>query len=49
VPKSSFSVAVWSEGSVKVPVGRPGVEKKVTATRPTSWLPNSIQQVPVPS
>ena len=49
VPNLAFSAAVSAEGSVNVPVGWPGVEKKSTETPATSWLPNSIQHVPVPS
>ena len=37
------------EGSVKVPAGWPGVEKKSTDTPATSRLPNSMKHVPVPS
>jgi len=40
-PNSAFSSAVWGDGDVYVPVGWPGVEKKSTSTRATSWPPNS--------
>lgn len=49
VPNSTFSWAVRADGAVNVPVGWPGVEKKSTSTRATSWRPNSIQHAPVPS
>ncbi len=46
---AAFSAAVWDDGTTNVPVGCPGVVKKSTSTRPISWFPSSIQQVPVPS
>ena len=39
---AAFSAAVAIEGSTKVPVGCPGVEKKSTSTRATSLPPNSM-------